>query len=172
VEDAASAYWGGAEGFSMMRWAGRLDGPAVAVYSGRAGPVLSMVRWAGRMDGPAVAVYSGRAGSVLRFSAVLLDASVDFSMASLAILPLLILCELGRRTEFQRCLGLSILCRLTINNLFPEVLRVREMDSVASVERETGNTSSAWLWRRRVAIIRSKAYSCWPVRNLCFYVRD
>jgi hypothetical protein len=38
------------------------------------------VGWVGRLDGPAVAVYSGRAGSVSTFCAVLLDASADFSI--------------------------------------------------------------------------------------------
>lgn len=55
VEEAASAYWGGAAGASIVRWAGTLEGPAVAVYSGR--------------------MCSG-----LTSCAVLLDGSVDFSI--------------------------------------------------------------------------------------------
>jgi len=55
VEDAASAYCGGAVG----SWT---------------------VCWGGMLDELAASVYSGRAGSVFTFCAVLLDASADFSM--------------------------------------------------------------------------------------------
>lgn len=57
VEDAASAYWGGATGLSIVCWAGTLEGPAIAVYSGRA--------------------FSGSTSC-----AVLLDGSADFSILS------------------------------------------------------------------------------------------
>ena len=55
VEEAASAYWGGAAG-------------------------LLIVCWVGTLEGPAIAVYAGRACSGLTSCAVLLDAGADFSI--------------------------------------------------------------------------------------------
>lgn len=40
VDDAASAYWGGAAGLTSICWAVMLEGPGVAVYPGRECPVL------------------------------------------------------------------------------------------------------------------------------------
>ena len=41
VEDAASAYWGGAAGLVRVCWVGMLEGPGVAVYPGREFSVLA-----------------------------------------------------------------------------------------------------------------------------------
>lgn len=78
---------------------------------------LAIVCWDGTLDGPAVAVYSGRIGSGLASCVVLLDGRLDFSILSVDSISIVNCWRVRSSADrVARCrLGCEIWCKIVEN---------------------------------------------------------